>query len=235
MSKKVKNINYLLKRESCKKLKIPEEFNGYTVDKIIEEMVIGTVIVSAIDKSNSKKVVIKCIPIEYKSDSEPMIMQRLRHKNIIQYIVSFPYPKKRTRFFAIVMDKGHTDLIYYIENVDLEEKMIWHIMKQAFDAVKYLHGLSIWHRDIKPDNILVMNETIEGSLVVLSDFGTAIQVETDTYHGDGDGTSFYAAPELLERCGKTIEFKENIDCMYFTKKIKNQSKFSTKLFERKVK
>ena len=218
MSKTIKNINSLLKSPLSKKLKIPKELNGYTIDKVIVENGNGTVIVSAIDKSNSKKVAIKCIPIENKSDFEPMIMQELHHKNIIKYIVSFPYPKERTRFFAIVMDKGHTDLIYYIENVDLEEKMIWHIMKQSFDAIKYLHNSSTWHRDIKPDNILVMNETIEGSLVVLSDFGTAIQVETDTYHGDGDGTSFYAAPELLERCGKTIKFKENIDCMYFTKK-----------------
>ena len=221
MALPIRYIDNLLRNPLSKKLKIPNELNGYSIDKVIFENENGTVIVSAKDKDN-KEVAIKCIPIKIKLDLKPSSIQELHHKNIIKYINYFSYPEKNTRFHAIVMDKGYTDLMFYIVNTTLDEKMIWNIMRQLFDGVKYLHSRSIWHRNLKPENILEMNETSKESLIVISGFGSAIEVKTDTYHGDGKGTIIYAAPELLERNGGSIEFKENIDCMYFTKKsIKN--------------
>jgi serine/threonine protein kinase len=41
-------------------------------------------------------------------------------------------------------------------------------MYQVFKSLTYIHSLSICHRDIKPDNIL-----INGKRVALCDFGSA--------------------------------------------------------------
>lgn len=46
------------------------------------------------------------------------------------------------------------------------------IIRQILKALEYLHERSIVHRDLKPDNILITS-LVEGSRVVLSDFGAA--------------------------------------------------------------
>ena len=50
------------------------------------------------------------------------------------------------------------ELSEYIKNYVLDEKEIAKIMKQAFEAIEYLHACGIMHRDLKPENVLVQLE-----------------------------------------------------------------------------
>ena len=50
------------------------------------------------------------------------------------------------------------ELSEYITKYVLDEKEIAKIMKQAFEAIEYLHACGIMHRDLKPENILVQLE-----------------------------------------------------------------------------
>ena len=143
-------------------------------------------------------------------------MQDIDHPNIIKYIESFIYPEKNPRFFAIVMPRAINDLTHYILGREpLEERLICKIMKQILNAVNYLHQNKIWHRDIKPDNILVMKETYDGLEVALADFGCADVIVTETYNGIIFGTLQYAAPELVKREKDHLSFKKIGECMYF--------------------
>jgi serine/threonine protein kinase len=74
---------------------------------------------------------------------------------------------------------------------------------QVAEALNFVHRVGIVHRDIKPDNILVMNE----NETRLTDFGVAVlpgEIASFDELRSGVGTMSYMAPEVLEgtRCDK---------------------------------
>lgn len=80
-----------------------------------------------------------------------------------------------SRQICIVMDNIQgTNLNKHIKQRcsgrKLDENVCKRIFRQIADAVHYLHGLEIAHRDLKLDNILVEDGT---DLIKIIDFGFA--------------------------------------------------------------
>ena len=67
-------------------------------------------------------------------------------------------------------------------------------------GLNYLHLQNITHRDMKPENILLVNKDINNFDIKISDLGFAQQFETN---GKGMnlvlGSPLYMAPELIKR------------------------------------
>eukprot|EP00026_Physarum_polycephalum_P000891 Phypoly_transcript_00892.p1 GENE.Phypoly_transcript_00892~~Phypoly_transcript_00892.p1 ORF type:complete len:1028 (-),score=244.72 Phypoly_transcript_00892:843-3764(-) len=73
-------------------------------------------------------------------------------------------------------------------------------MRQLANAFKFMCGLAIAHRDLKPQNILV-STFADGSFVLkISDFGFARKMEKETTMAASLlGTPLYMAPEIYQR------------------------------------
>ncbi len=67
-------------------------------------------------------------------------------------------------------------------------------MRQMAEALKVLHGAGVLHRDLKPGNVMLRDE----SSVALIDYGLSKHVELDatiTNNGEIFGTPYYMSPE----------------------------------------
>jgi serine/threonine protein kinase len=72
-----------------------------------------------------------------------------------------------------------------------------HYLRQAAQAIDYVHSQQVLHRDIKPANML-----LKGDWLFLSDFGIARLRSSDSYRSRtfaGSGTPEYMAPEQIQR------------------------------------
>ncbi|MBI5929140.1 MAG: serine/threonine protein kinase [Chloroflexi bacterium] len=69
---------------------------------------------------------------------------------------------------------------------------VLNIMRQVAAALDYAHKNQIIHRDVKPSNIMIEEET---GRVVLMDFGLVMEAGTESTLGTAFGTPRYIAPE----------------------------------------
>lgn len=103
---------------------------------------------------------------------------------------------------SIVMEKAQSSLADAIKNQILggaDNDAVVNAMYQIVQGVNWMHRHNIMHRDIKPGNILVMDDEINGwPRVVISDFGMSKSgpyllrpLSTNVY------TLWYRPPEIL--------------------------------------
>ena len=142
---------------------------------------------------------------EHRFRREMNIHSALNHRNILRFYASF----EDAQAFYIVMEQAEKgDLLNYIRRkyrgtmpLDVLRARV---LEPLLQALNYLHKMSVIHRDVKPENILVARD----GTIKLCDFGFSIN-SYDERPKSYVGTLEYMAPEILEK--KTHLFSEKLD------------------------
>ncbi|KAM9921801.1 hypothetical protein OXX59_006271 [Metschnikowia pulcherrima] len=121
------------------------------------------------------------------------ILRQLDHPNIVR-LKSF-YEDIENYYLVMELVPGGDLMDFVAANGAIGEDATQVITKQILDGIAYVHKLGISHRDLKPDNILIMQD--DPIVVKITDFGLAKISDNATFMKTFCGTLAYVAPEVI--------------------------------------
>ncbi|XP_034237592.1 phosphorylase b kinase gamma catalytic chain, skeletal muscle/heart isoform isoform X5 [Thrips palmi] len=135
-------------------------------------------------------------------DGKTMLEATIEEVKILRLVAGHPYIiemhdvfESSTFIFLVFELCKNGELFDYLTTVvTLSEKKTRYIMRQLFEALKYVHSKNIVHRDLKPENIL-LDDNLN---IKLTDFGFARVLQPGMKLTDLCGTPGYLAPEVLK-------------------------------------
>lgn len=118
------------------------------------------------------------------------LVARLRHPNVIT-VLDYGFDDEGAPFFTMELEERGRSIVEAAREATLPRKL--DLLVQTLRALAYLHRHGILHRDLKPDNVLVV-----GDHAKVLDFGLSTHVAAIDAMAEGwAGTLAYVAPELL--------------------------------------
>jgi len=170
--------------------------------KIVRNLGAGTMGVVLLVRKNDNYYAMKILRSVGDMDSdknvkrfmrEADILAQINHPNIVKIFEYGLSPKENVPYFIMEFVDGNP-LNEHITAGDLSIKDKLVIIKQIASALAFIHEQGILHRDVKPANIIVMDD----KTVKLTDFGIARIAESElTITHEMLGTPAYMSPEAF--------------------------------------
>lgn len=199
--------------DSHKKNSLDKEFfteygeaNRYQIQEVVGKGSYG-VVGSAVDTHTGEKVAIKKINdvFDHVSDAtrilrEIKLLRLLKHPDIVKIKhIMLPPSRREFKDIYVVFELMESDLHQVIRaNDDLTPEHHQFFLYQLLRSLKYMHSANVFHRDLKPKNILANSDC----KLKICDFGLARVSFNDApsaiFWTDYVATRWYRAPEL---CG----------------------------------
>ena len=180
---------------------IPERLGKYPLLGLVGKGAMG-VVYKSFDPIIKRAVALKTIRRDLvESDERASFVSRIRneaqaaggltHPGIVAV---YEYGEEgEYAFIAMEFVEGSSLRQYFDHKVRFNIVDTISILSQLLDGLHYAHERGVWHRDIKPGNIMIMNN----GRIKIADFGIArIQSSTLTQVGAILGTPGFIAPEL---------------------------------------
>ena len=170
------------------------------------------VVYKAYDNIDDRIVAVKILKDEYLTSedfrrrfkNESKAIAVLSHPNIVKvYDVSYG---DRLQYIVMEYVEGITLKEYIEQQGQLSWKEVVYFLMQILRALQHAHDKGIVHRDIKPQNIMLL----ENGTIKVTDFGIArmTRSETHTMAGNAVGSVHYISPEQAK--GETTDNKADI-------------------------
>jgi eukaryotic-like serine/threonine-protein kinase len=162
------------------------------------------------DTKPNRKVVIKTLNATQQSNSnflkiqedfikEGTILKEFNHPNIVKVFEI----TKIGNLFGLILEyiKGQNLGEHIIKNGRLNEKQALKYIDQIAQALHYIHERNFFHRDVKPENIMLRADR---ESAILIDFGIARQFvdQSTIYLSNTFGTQIYKPLEQYEQRGR---------------------------------
>lgn len=190
-----------------------DRIGSYRIEKVLAEGGMGLVYKGRHESLGRNAAIKTLLP---KNAADPAFRQRLLHEAQAQARLQH---RNIVAVYDFIEDRG--ELFLAMELVDGETltalldrqpqgRMAFAaampLFEQVLDALEWVHGNAIVHRDVKPSNVLVCSN---GS-VKLTDFGIALLSEATrlTASQHRIGTPLYMSPEQLE--AKEVDLRSDI-------------------------
>jgi serine/threonine protein kinase len=143
---------------------------------------------------------------------EAKTVNRVRHRNIVD-VTDFVELDDGTTFIIMELLRGQSLGKWARTGIDLPRALA--VLVQICDGLGAAHAVGVVHRDLKPDNVIVVPTTDGAELVKLLDFGVAKLVNRDdedigfqTAAGSVIGTPAYMSPE--QAGGMAVDHRSDI-------------------------
>uniref|UniRef100_A0A0D9VSC9 Protein kinase domain-containing protein n=1 Tax=Leersia perrieri TaxID=77586 RepID=A0A0D9VSC9_9ORYZ len=127
--------------------------------------------------------------------SEVDILRRIRHPNVIALHESIR--DGGTIYLVLEYCRGGDLHSYLQKHKRVSETVAKHFIQQLASGLQMLRENNVVHRDLKPQNILLVANN-ENSLLKIADFGFAKFLEPSTLAETLCGSPLYMAPEVMQ-------------------------------------
>ncbi|CAM9495292.1 unnamed protein product, partial [Heterosigma akashiwo] len=171
--------------------------NRYKITKTVGDGTYGSVL-KAINRQTGEVVAIKKMKKKFYTWEECMqlrevkSLKKLNHPNIVK--LKEVIRENDELFFVFEYLDGNLYESMKKRERYFPESKIRNIMYQMFQGLTFMHKHGFFHRDVKPENMLVKGDTVK-----VADFGLAREIRSRPPFTDYVSTRWYRAPEVLLR------------------------------------
>jgi len=179
----------------------PPAGSTYQAEKVLGSGSFGVVYLALVLATGDRVAIKKVLQDKRYKNRELQIMQELKHPNIVEFFHAFHTAgdKKTENYLNVVMEycseTVHQVMKHYLKMKQQVPQIIVQLYTyQVLHGCTHMHAMSVCHRDIKPQNLLVDGHT---HAVKICDFGSAKRLSKGEPNVAYICSRFYRAPELI--------------------------------------